>query len=374
MRRFLRILSLVVVLAVAAGSAWAQTVDNMPVATVNGEALLYTEYAAVERTYILNYLNAGIDPSDPSTAAYIQDMALSTAIENLLIEQDMRAQGCYEFDAETEAWFVQQGTEAYEKALLDVGEMLRDTLDLGADEDMSAAALQYAQELGVTAESYIEVYRNQYATVKYYEWLTGGQSVTEEELMAAYEERVASSRALYEGDAAAFERAVNAGSEVWYKPEGYRTVLQILLPAEGESDQEKLASAAKTLDEIRARIDNGEDYKVLIAEYTTDPAFEDEAFYQVGYQVHRESVIWEDAFIAAAFSETMQQPGCWSEAFASDLGVHILYYLEDAPSGPIKLTEEIHDALSYVLYSERCQSLLAARLDELADAAQIVFH
>ena len=85
-------------------------------------------------------------------------------------------------------------------------------------------------------------------------------------------------------------------------------------------------------------------------------------------------MIWEDAFIEAAFSEEMSAPGCWSKPFVSELGVHILYYLKDTESGAVKLTDEIRDALSYAIYSERCQTLAAERLDELADSAQVIIH
>ena len=374
MKSLSKVLVSLLVLMLSVAPALAQPTDNMPVATVNGEELLYSDYAAVEQTYIYNYLSMGIDPSDATVAAYIQDMALSTAIENLLLDQDMRAQGCFEFDEETEKWFVEQGTAAYEQALKNVEDMLRSTLELDADEDMSAQALQYAEELGVTVEDYTDVYRTQYATAKYYEWLNGGREVTDEDIQAAYDERVAKSRELYENNAAAFETALNSGAEVWYHPEGYRTVLQILLKAEGESEQEKLASVADMLNEIDERIKNGDDYKTIIGLYTADPSFENENFYEGGYPVHRDSVIWEDAFIAAAFSEEMSAPGCWSKPFVSELGVHILYYLKDTESGAVELTDEICDALSYAIYSERCQTLAAERLDELADAAQVIIH
>ena len=374
MKTLSKILVSVLVLMLSVAPAPAQGIDNMPVATVNGEPLLYSDYAVVEQSYIYTYLSMGMDPSDAMTAAYIQDMALSTAIENLLLDQDMRAQGCFEFDEETEKWFVEQGTAAYEQALKNVEEMLRSTLELGADVDMSAQALQYAEELGVTVDDYTDVYRTQYATAKYYEWLNGGQEVTDAEVQAAYEERVADSRALYENDAAAFEKALNSGAEVWYQPEGYRSVLQILLKAEGATEQEKLASVADLLDEIDGRIKNGDDYKTIIGLYTTDPSFENESFYEGGYPVHRDSVIWDETFIAAAFSEEMSAPGCWSKPVVSDLGVHILYYLKDTESGAVELSDEIRDVLSYAIYSERCQTLAAQRLEELADAAQVVIH
>ena len=83
MKKLSKVLALLIALVMLTGAAFAQTLTgNMVVATVNGEALLYSDYSSVEQTYIMNYLSMGIDPSDVTVAAYIQDMALSVAIEN----------------------------------------------------------------------------------------------------------------------------------------------------------------------------------------------------------------------------------------------------------------------------------------------------
>lgn len=367
-----RFLSLMISLLLMTSFAFAETTTELPVVTVNGEDLLYSEYAAIESAYLYQYEVAGVDLTNESTYTYLQDLALSYAIEQMLVKQDMRAQGCYDFDEESEAWFASIGKEAYDAALKDVMESMR-TVD-SSDDELMVYALAYAEALGVTEQTYVDFYRTQYASAKYYEWLTRDNPVTEEEVQAAYNQRVESSKALYENDVAAFETAMNDGSEVWYYPAGYRSVLQILLPAQGGTDEEKLASVQATVDEITARLEKGESFEALIREYGADTAFNDESFFATGYQVHPESVIWEETFVSAAFSSEMAQPGCWSKPFASDLGVHILYYLCDSASGPMELSQDLHDALSYVLYTERYTAAQAERLNELADTAEIIFH
>lgn len=370
-----RLTALLFALLLLMSAALAETVapGEKLMATVNGEELRYSDYSP----YLAQYqqlLSGAYDETDEAQVAYIQDLALTAAIQDMLIEQDMRAKGCYDFDAETESWIQEQGQAAYETALANVGEALRAELGYSDEEDMTSFALSYANVLGVTAEDYIAVYRKQYATVNYYAALLGDAPVTEEAIQAAYDERVAASKALYEGDAAAFETALYSGEEVWYKPEGYRSILQILLPAEGDTDEAQLASVQATLDTINERLDAGESFQTLMAEYNTDAAFDDADFLTVGYQVHRDSVVWDEKFVAAAFSERMAQPGCWSAPIVSDAGVHILYYLCDSASGAIEMTDAIHDALSYALYQEMCQDALTARLNELSDSAEVVLY
>lgn len=367
-----RISALLLCLMLLLSAAFADTPEDMVIATVNGEDLLSSTYSTLEAAYLYQYEQAGVDLTDEATYAYIQDLALTYAIHQMLIEQDMRAQGCYDFDAETEAWFAEQGRAAYNAALNEVIESLR--TEESTDDELTVYALAYAASLNVTEDTYVDFYRDQYAQANYYDWLTRENPVTDADVQAEYAVRVENSRALYENDAAAFETALNSGEEAWYRPAGYRRVLQILLPAEGETDADKIASVQSTVDEINARLSKGDSFESLIAEYGTDANFDNADFYATGYQVHQASVIWEDAFVAAAFSAEMTQPGCVSLPFASDLGVHILYYLADVPGGPVELTAELSDALSYVIYTQRKNDALSVRLEELADAAEVVIR
>ena len=366
-----KLLALMLMLALLLTCACA---EETSIATVNGEELLYSEYNAIESAYLYQYEAAGVDLTDTNVYTYLQDLALTYAIEQMLIEQDMQAQGCYDFDEEMEAWFAQAGKAAFETALEDVKTTLFGTDSTLTADELHVYALAYAEALGVTEATYVDFYRTQYASANYYAWLTRENPVTDEDVQAAYTQRVADSKTLYENDVAAFETALSSDAEVWYSPAGYRRVLQILLPAEGDTAEDKLANTADTVAEINSRLETGEAFETLIREYGTDAAFEDESFFSTGYQVHPESIIWEDVFVATAFSEEMAQPGCWSKPFASDLGVHILYYLSDAPSGPIAMTEEIYEALAYAIYTERYTAAQAQRLEELADSAEIIFH
>ena len=186
MKSMLRaVLALWLILAACVG-ACEQAQENPVVATVNGEALYQDEYAPVETSYLTNYAAMGVDVTDEAMRAYVQDLALTAAIEQMLVRQDMQAQGFLPLDAESEQWAVEQGTAAYEQALDDVGETLRDSLEADEQADMSEYALGYAQILGVTVEDYIDVYRTQLATVRYYDWLTADWPVTDEDVRDAF--------------------------------------------------------------------------------------------------------------------------------------------------------------------------------------------
>lgn len=374
MKRILPLLLIVCCLLSSCQTKPQETPEDLPIVTVNGEDLSFNEYYAIESAYMTQYEAAGIDLNDASTTAYLQDLALTYAVEQMLVKQDMRAQGCFTFDKETETWFQQTGKEAYDNALNDVkNSILASQPDVSAA-DLDAYALAYAKSLNVTVDTYVDYYRTQYAAQQYYAWLIRDNPITAADIQAAYETRVAESQVAFASDAAAFETALYNGQEAWYRPEGYRAVLQILLPAEGDTDEARLQSVQATVDAITARLNDGEAFQALMAEYSVDANGTDADFLATGYQVHRDSAVWEDAFIQAAFSEAMSAPGAVSLPFASELGVHILYYLADVPGGPIELTDALRDALHYTLYTERYTEAQKERINTLAETAEVVFH
>ncbi len=163
------------------------------IALVNGEQLMNSTYTQVKNDYLTAYAQVGYDITDEAKKAYVEDLALTAAIQNLLVEQDMRAQGCYDFSEEIETWCSEQGQAAYESALKQVEETLNETLELGEDDAdaLSVYASAYAELLGVTAQDYVDVYRTQYATMLYYAWLTQDCPVTAEDVQAEYDARKA---------------------------------------------------------------------------------------------------------------------------------------------------------------------------------------
>ena len=369
MKKLLRILSLMTALLLTMSCGLAETAEPA-VALVNGEPLLYSDYLAIESAYIAQYEAAGVSMADPTAYGYVQDLALTYAVEQMLVVQDMKAQGCYDFDEEIETWCVTEGKAAYEQALTEVGEMMRDTLDLPAEEDMREYALSYAEALNVTVDTYIEEFRTQYAMALYQEWLIHDNPVTDEQVQAAYEARVADSQTRFAGDVAAFEKALYSGEETWYMPEGYRAIQWMMLATDvqGETDADKLATQQGKVDAIRARLAAGETFEALNAEFSADSAVP-----VTTEQIHRDSTVFSEAVQAGAYSEAMAAPGDCT-AVVSDGYVLMLYYLADVPAGPVEMTEELHDALAYTLYAERTQQARAKRIDELAEKAEVVIY
>lgn len=362
---------LLVLLSVA---AYAE--ENPAVATVNGDSITQAELDAMMSSLDARMTQYGIDTSSENVQNAIREAALQELVEDRLLTQDMTAQGCYDMTEEEEASIADAAKQAQADLQQRMENYFASYLDGQEDSTTTAAELAetYLKNSGYTLE-YMENYiRNTVASTKYEQWLMDGEpEATQEEIQAAYEERVASSKAAYENDVSAFENALVNNQEVWYRPDGYRAVLQIMLNAQGDDDDQKLASVKETTDAIYDRLAKGESFESLIAEYGEDGAFDDESFYESGYQVHRDSVLWDDSFIQAAFADDMQKPGDYSQPVVFGDNVHIFYYLKDIPAGAMELTEELSAALGQELYAQRTSDKMEMRLAALKKEAEIVY-
>lgn len=160
--------------------------EDTVIALVNGEELRASAFEPFRIAYLTQYASAGVDIEDESMKAYVEDLALTAMIEDQLMRQDVRNQGFYVFSEETETWAQEQGIAAYQAALADVKGVLAESLPDASEDDLTVYAEAYAKMLGVTVDEYVEVYRYQMALVKYYQWLTSDNPVTDEEVAIAH--------------------------------------------------------------------------------------------------------------------------------------------------------------------------------------------
>ncbi|MBR3928062.1 MAG: peptidylprolyl isomerase [Clostridia bacterium] len=188
--------------------------------------------------------------------------------------------------------------------------------------------------------------------------------ISEDTLLSTFNEFVESDRAMFEGNVMMYEYAVNYYNYVsYYMPEGYRGITHILIDADADAlsayaaacegtDAEAIEAAKaaviescqEKLDEIYGKIENGESFDSLIAEYNTDPGMSGDNL-KNGYAVHKDTVVFMQEFTDGAFSEKMQAVGDVSDPVVTSYGVHILYYLRDIPGGVVEYTDEIKAAV-----------------------------
>ena len=231
--------------------------------------------------------------------------------------------------------------------------------------------------------------------------------VSDEDLQAAYDAKVAEQQESYTDGSSFESDMSGDSAIVCWMPEGYRTVKHILVIPEDElmstykTAVSDLSSAQSTLegyqaelaalndddategartaeeiqadidaaeasvasaqsavetaaqacldsvkdktDEIYARLEAGEDFEALIAEYGEDPGMQNEPTSSRGYYVSAASTNWEVNFRDAAMA--LETVGDYTaEPVLSGSGVHIIRYESDVTAGPVAL-DEVREAL-----------------------------
>ena len=133
-----------------------------------------------------------------------------------------------------------------------------------------------------------------------------------------------------------------------------------------------IESLRDKIDDIMARLANGESFEDLIREYGEDPGMEVEENLKNGYPVHPDSLVYAKAFTEGAAA--LEKVGDYSkDPVVSTFGVHILYYLRDIPDGPLEMSEEVRDALAEEILSSRVDKAVGERLDQMVAEAEIVW-
>ena len=254
-------------------------------------------------------------------------------------------------------------------------------------------------------------------------------TVTDEEVEAYLQETfVGPDREAYENDIPRYEREIlNTGNESFFTPAGYRVIRQILLPypqsvvdeinalqpalEEGaasledayhavadaaiaggdveaaraeyqnqsaayaellgqvvELEQSALPLVKETTDEIAMRYAAGESFDSLIR------TFGKEAGEDAGAELlfHPESESWAGAFRQNVMA--LEKPGDITEPFVTNLGIHIVWYQGDFPSGVHELTEEELAALEASALEAKQMEKLEGFLAEWKEQYKIETH
>ena len=356
-----------------------------------------------EHAFTLNEVNDTL--LDMYANSYVGSMAdYDTAIEYLvqmeIIKNKIAELGLDQYTAEEEEAFAAEAQTQWDEAI-------QTYIDYFLTEDTEEAKKQIV----IDAENYYAAYGfSKEVLIEQAKWNDALEklqkqsvSVTEEEVKASFDSYVEQYKSMFEGNVPMYEYyQYYNGTEMLYTPEGYRGIIHILLTvddalleayntakatleeqhaaeelAEGVepvTEEDVLAAYAAIIatrqaeiDDIYAKLEQGETFESLIALYGTDPGMEDSETLANGYAVHKDSIIYDPVFTTAAFSDKMQQVGDVSDPVVGMYGIHILKYHRDIPAGGVELSAELHDTLESSMISEK----FAAKLGEWAEGVVV---
>lgn len=354
-------------------------------AIVNGQALPIAEAQAQFDDYAPFFVSFG---QGDALDALRREIARA-AVRRALILDDCRRLGI-EADEHDLA-------ELRAQADADYAVMLKAQCDIqpGADAGVRLAAAEEAlAKSNITAASLYARALDDLLIARHYAFVTDGVSIDESELRDAYIERCAAQRATYAQCPALFERAMLADEIVCFVPQGARRIRHILILADPD-DQAALsellarkadANAAETdaliaeqaapllerADMLRKRLDAGESFASLMAEYRDDARIRPSPFTggEYGY-VAQSGCLWDDALRAAALA--LAEIGDVSAPVITPLGVHLLQHAGDMTEGAVDF-ESVRARLEEELIDQAKKRAYEARIAALFDMADIIWY
>lgn len=113
--------------------------------------------------------------------------------------------------------------------------------------------------------------------------------------------------------------------------------------------------------EIKAAIESGESFGSLIEKYGTDPGMTAEPAMSKGYEIHKESVLYDETFRDTAFA--LVSVGDVSEPTPTAFGVHFIEYTGDVEDGAVELTEEGREAIRAELLDAKSDETINSQFE-----------
>ena len=374
--------------------------ENPVLATLDGK-----EITLANTQSMLNALVSGgyiTDSTDYKTA-------LDYLIQTRILSDKITELGFDQFTDEEMADFTAKAEAEWEQAIQQYVAYFGGADDSNVKQTQQEAA-EYYNAHGITLETISKQYQNEASEEKLEAYLMEGKdtTATEEEIRALYDEAAEQDLASFDGNIGTYELyQVYYGQKFFFVPEGYRGIIHILLnvdealmtaytqaqsayeeskteetpdgdenlkAAVDEAREAIIASKKEIIDDIYARLEKGEEFINLINEYNQDPGMKDETNLAEGYQVHKESLVWDPVFIEAAFSEKMVKPGDVSDPVVGKNGIHILYYLRDVPAGKKEMTDAFREQIATYLETNKKNKIFSEAMTEWSAQHEVIYN
>ncbi len=306
--------------------ACAKDPGDTVIATVNKKDILQRDFEAPFNMYFAQYSQAGYDMTNTENLKALQDSIFNALVRTEVIYQQAATQGFTLTDEEKTN--VSNEAQTQYDALL--SSYVQQAQADGSDNAEAVGNKNFETALkaeGFTTQSFrsgLEQDMQKSAlAVKLEEKVKSTVTLSEEDAKARYETELNDQRAAYTENASAFETAQSAyeagtGTLPLYVPEGFVRVKHILVADEA------------TANDLVKRIDAGEDFDALMAEYGTDPGMQAEPNKTLGYLLGANTSFVPE-FKAAGLA--LENVGDHSVPVKSQFGYHIIKLVERLQSG-----------------------------------------
>ena len=381
--------------APAAEEAALTLSDDVLASAYNGavtvlKSEIQDEYDQMLSQYVAYYAQYGysVDEYDTELQASVAQETVQTKLSTSIVRH-YAAQNGYELTEEKKTELAAQvktaldNTREYLESYLSASGFTGDELNAAVEEQMAQA--------GYTEETLMDSAELNDVLNFLYERATADVTVTEDEVKAAFDEKVAKQKESYASVDAFVNDYVNE-SEILYTPENVRLMECIFVASvEGEATEDEATADEATADEatvseatageaadiasltgyakakaIAAAIAGGADFEETMKAYTEDGSTEEQMLR--GYPVAENSTTYGEAFMAGAMA--LEHVGDVSDVIVTDYGYFILRYAKDLESGEADFEARKETETEETLTNKK-NDAYSAFIDTILDEADI---
>ena len=348
------------------------------------------EYDQMLSQYVAYYAQYGysVDEYDTELQASVAQETVQTKLSTSIVRH-YAAQNGYELTEEKKTELAAQvktaldNTREYLESYLSASGFTGDELNAAVEEQMAQA--------GYTEETLMDSAELNDVLNFLYERATADVTVTEDEVKAAFDEKVAKQKESYASVDTFVNDYVNE-SEILYTPENVRLMECIFVASvEGEATEDEATADEATVSEatvaeatageaadiasltgyakakaIAAAIAGGADFEETMKAYTEDGSTEEQMLR--GYPVAENSTTYGEAFMAGAMA--LEHVGDVSDVIVTDYGYFILRYAKDLESGEADFEARKETETEETLTNKK-NDAYSAFIDTILDEADI---
>jgi len=334
-----------------------------------------SQYDALLASYISYYAQYGyeMDEYDLDFQASVAQEAVQTQLSTLIAKRHAQDTGFVLTDEKKEELRTQAQTTMdemvayYEDYLTQYGYSAEEAHAM-AQEEMAAGGY----DLDALCESLeLNEVLNHLFTLG-----TEGVTVTDEEVKAAFDAKVAAQKETY-ADVDTFINDYIGEADILYTPENVRLMhcIYIALDEEAEAegaeetaDSQELTGLAKA-NEVMEKIAAGEDFVALMEAYNEDGSTLEQMM--VGYPVAAGSKLYSEEFTSGAMA--VQEIGGVSDLIVTDYGYFILRYAQDLEAGEADFEPRKEQETAEALEAKQTEAYSAYVDGMLSEAAVTMY-
>ena len=358
------------------------------------------EYDQMLSQYVAYYAQYGysVDEYDTELQASVAQETVQTKLSTSIVRH-YAAQNGYELTEEKKTELAAQVKTALDNTREYLESYLSASGFTGAE--LNAAVEEQMAQAGYTEETLMDSAELNDVLNFLYERATADVTVTEDEVKAAFDEKVAKQKESYASVDAFVNDYVNE-SEILYTPENVRLMECIFVASvEGEATEDEATEDEATADEatadeatadeatvseatageaadiasltgyakakaIAAAIAGGADFEETMKAYTEDGSTEEQMLR--GYPVAENSTTYGEAFMAGAMA--LEHVGDVSDVIVTDYGYFILRYAKDLESGEADFEARKETETEETLTNKK-NDAYSAFIDTILDEADI---